>query len=308
MIINSFMDKIDYSSLLEFLASKKSVDDRSLNKNVWDAMLKNLKQIGHPEIIEIGSGTGTMLTRLLDTGPPYFSAYTAVDRDPLLISESKKNAEKWALKNKAVYTHDLLRLEGAEIKLDFVTGDIENFLERNAIKKSHDLLIANAFLDLVNIPEILPGLFGTLTGKGMFYFSINYDGRTDIEPVIDKELDAEIIELYHKTVDQRLIKGVKCCTRYSGLLLFNEIIKNKGVIVEVGSSDWCVFPRDNKYRFREDYFLHYIIDTIENALYNEPSLSREILLQWINKRHQQIDRGELIFITHQLDLFGHIRD
>ena len=109
-------------------------------------------------------------------------------------------------------------------------------------------------------------------------------------------------------MDQRIINGVECCTRYSGLLLFREIVKNKGIVLEAGSSDWCVFPYENQYRFTEGYFLHYIISTIKNALGNEPSLSAEILDEWTNKRHQQVDRGELVFITHQLDLFGKIKN
>ena len=302
------MSKNEYNSLIEFLAAKKSVDDRSLNKNVWDAMLKNLAQIRHPQIIEIGSGTGTMLTRLLEAVPPNFTAYTAIDREQQLINESRKNLEKWAFENNASYTDNILTTESGKIIVDFVTDDIDNFLEKNGDKKGYDLLIANAFLDLVDIPRILPGLFGIIKPGGMFYFSINYDGRTDIEPVIDQELDAKIIELYHKTMDQRVINGIKCCTRYSGLLLFREIVNNKGMVMEAGSSDWCVFPYENKYRFNEGYFLHYIISTIKNALCNEPSLSAEMLDEWITRRHQQVDRGELVFITHQLDFFGKIRD
>ena len=298
------MYKNEYSSLVEFLAAKKSVDDRSLNRIVWDAMLNNLKQIRHPHIIEIGSGTGAMLTRLLDSVPNNFQVYTAIDRDPVLMNESRKNIMKWASENSADFRDNILTTERGNIKLNFVTDDIENFLKENVNKKGYDLLIANAFLDLVNIPEVLPGLFGMLKKGSLFYFSINYDGRTDIEPVIDQELDAKIIELYHKTMDQRIINGVKCCTRYSGLLLFREILKNKGMVMEAGSSDWCVFPFENKYRFSEGYFLHYIIGTIKNALHNDPSLSAEMLDEWITRRHQQVDRGELVFITHQLDLLG----
>jgi SAM-dependent methyltransferase len=300
------MDGNEYTSLVEFLAAKKSVDDRSLNKNVWDAMLKNLQGTGHAEIIEIGCGTGTMLTRLLDSAPPRFGSYTALDWEQVNINESRKNLEKWAIENNAVYKGNVLTTENGKIIIDFLTDDIDNFLKRGD-KKDYDLVIANAFLDLVNIPEILPGLFGILKKGGMYYFSINYDGRTDIEPVIDQELDAEIIELYHKTMDQRIINGVACCTRYSALLLFREILKNRGMVMEAGSSDWCVFPYENGYRFSEDYFLHYIISTIQHALQNEPSLSAEILDGWTNKRHQQVDRGELALITHQMDFFGNTR-
>jgi SAM-dependent methyltransferase len=302
------MSKNEYSSLVEFLAAKKSVDDRALNKNVWNAMIQNLAQIRHPQIIEIGSGTGTMLTRLLDTVPPNFTTYTAIDREQLLINESRKNLGKWASVNNAVYRDNILTLESGKILVDFVTEDIDTFLKKKGDRKGYDLLIANAFLDLVDIPGILPRLFGILKAGGMFYFSINYDGRTDIEPVIDPELDLKIIELYHKTMDQRIINGVTCCSRHSGLLLSREIVKNKGILLEVGGSDWCVFPSENKYRLEEGYFLHYIINTIKNALCNEPSLSAKVLDEWINKRHKQVDRGELAFIAHQLDFFGKVKD
>jgi len=30
--------------------------------------------------------------------------------------------------------------------------------------------------------------------------------------------------------------------------------------------------------------------------------------EWINERHAQIDRHELIYIAHQLDFLGRVRD
>ena len=157
--------------MVEFLAAKKSVDDRSLNKSVWDAMLKNLSRNRASQVIEIGSGTGTMLTRMLDAVPPNFTAYTAIDREQVFINESRNNLEIWASENNAVYKDNILTTESSKkIIIDFVTDDIDTYLKRKGDKKEFDLLIANAFLDLVDIPGILPGLFGILRAGGMFYF------------------------------------------------------------------------------------------------------------------------------------------
>ena len=56
-------------------------------------------------------------------------------------------------------------------------------------------VIAHAFLDLLPMPESLPKLF-SLT-ENLAWLTVNFDGVTSLEPVIDPELDAKIERLYH---------------------------------------------------------------------------------------------------------------
>ena len=42
---------------------------------------------------------------------------------------------------------------------------------------------------------------------GLFYFSINFDGVTALEPQIDAHLDDEIMRLYHRSMDERVTGG-----------------------------------------------------------------------------------------------------
>lgn len=52
------------------------------------------------------------------------------------------------------------------------------------------------------------------------------------------------------------------------------------------------------------YFLHFIVATMEGALRHDLSLNQTLFGAWIATRHAQIDRGELIYIAHQLDFCG----
>ena len=68
-----------------------------------------------------------------------------------------------------------------------------------------DVLIAHAFLDLLPMPESLPKLL-SLTND-LAWLTINFDGMSVLQPVIDRALDEKIERLYHATMDTRLTGG-----------------------------------------------------------------------------------------------------
>jgi hypothetical protein len=71
-----------------------------------------------------------------------------------------------------------------------------------------------------------------------------------------------------------------------------------------------VHPVAGAYPADEAYFLHFIVHTMHGALHDDPAIADapgiEAFARWIAARHAQIDRGELIYIAHQLDFMGHI--
>ena len=55
------------ASFIRYLAAKRTVDDRALNRRVWDAMVSAAGG-GSPRVLEIGGGIGTMIQRVIDDG------------------------------------------------------------------------------------------------------------------------------------------------------------------------------------------------------------------------------------------------
>ena len=52
-----------------------------------------------------------------------------------------------------------------------------------------DAILGHAVLDLFDLQKLVPALFDLLPDRGLFYFTINFDGGTIFEPVIDQVLD-----------------------------------------------------------------------------------------------------------------------
>ena len=54
-----------------YLAAKKSVDDRALNRHVWHSLAQAMSAAvpdGPVQVLEIGAGIGTMVERLVEWG------------------------------------------------------------------------------------------------------------------------------------------------------------------------------------------------------------------------------------------------
>lgn len=269
-----------------YLAAKKTVDDRALNAHVWQTLRQNLPP--QPQILEIGAGIGTMVERLVEQQFISSANYTAIDNQPENIAAARQRQAHLPA--------------GIELTLEAI--DLFEFMEREQGGRQWDILIAHAFLDLMDIPATLPQLFKLLKPGGLFYFSINFDGVTTLEPTIDPALDAKIEQLYHQTMDERITDGQPSGDSRSGRHLFGQLKQAGAQILAAGSSDWVVFSGENGYPADEKYFLQFIVETMHQALVGHPALDPAQFAAWIAQRQAQIETGELVYIAHQLDFVG----
>lgn len=298
-------------SFTRYLAAKKSVDDRALNRQVLQVLGDTLGEITHDrrlKVLEIGAGIGTMIERMVDWGIFFEVELTAIDAEMENIDVGRQRLLHWAAQNGFRIVENGVELQFSsdrgEILVKLLAVDLFDFLEQYEGSKSWDLLIAHAFLDLVDVPDTLPRIFN-LAGDGrLFYFSINFDGLTILQPTIDREFDQQVLQIYHRTMEQRLRSGHQFGDQFTGRHLFEHIQQAGGHILASGSSDWVVHPGSTGYPEDESYFLHFIIHTIYQALENHPELDHQRFSRWIDQRHEQIDRLELVYIAHQLDYFG----
>ncbi len=274
-----------------YLSAKKTVDDRALNAHVWQTLRQNLP--AQPNILEVGAGIGTMAERLAEQQFISTAIYTAIDNQP---------------ENIATALQRLAPLPKT-IRLSLEAVDLFDFIQQKQGQQQWDVLIAHAFLDLMDVPATLPQLFSLLKPGGLFYFSINFDGVTTLEPTIDPALDAQIEQLYHQTMDERLTDGQPSGDSRSGRHMFSHLRQLGATILAAGSSDWVVFAQPNEhpaegYPADEKYFLQFIVETMHRALATHPALDQAQFARWIAQRQAQIEAGELVYIAHQLDFLG----
>jgi SAM-dependent methyltransferase len=317
-----------YTSFPRYLAAKKSVDDRALNQHVWDHLGQLLADkttrtttatVGTKplQVVEIGAGIGTMVERILERGLLTTATYTLVDAIAENIVEAKRRLPAWAkaagfsvqqdgadpaiinIARVATTTQPAIQLQ-----VHLITADCFDFAAQTAQQGAADLLITHAFLDLIDIPRSLPKLKAILKPTGLLYATINFDGNTILQPEIDRPFDNQIEAAYHATMDARITAGLPSGDSRTGRHLFGQLPNAGFTVLDAGASDWIVFAGRDGYPADESYFLHFIVDTMYGALCDHPTLDQTRLAAWIKKRHAQIERGDLVYIAHQLDFLA----
>lgn len=298
--------------LIDYLAAKKKIDDRSLSRNVWERLQRALADHEMQErlrVLEIGAGIGTMIERMA-AGPLMHrsSQYTAVDINPDCTRAARRRLSRWAQRlgfavirqNQASH---LLEAGDTRIRVDLKTGDA-HALVAEAAPHSWDLLLAHAFMDLVDIQSLLPGMMRLLKSGGLLFLSLNFDGDTVLLPEIAPDFDHRIIHRYHRSMDERIGGGRPAGVSLTGRRLLATLLRCKTEILAAGASDWIVYPRRRRYPAGESYFLHHIIHTIDEELAHHPEIDPDHFKAWIAKRHAQIEDGELVFMAKHIDVLA----
>src|SRR5258708_6963930 len=289
-------------SFPHYLLAKQTVDDRALNRVVLAALKANLPK-PPIRIIEVGAGIGNMLARLVSWDCITQAEYVHVDSlaenieyaaawIPRWAADSGLRSERGRSRELRVFdeSHDIhITLEQADV-FDFIAGG----------PAPADLLIAHAFLDLLPLPESMPKLL-ELT-KNLAWLTINFDGVTSFEPMLDAALDQQIERLYHQSMDTRTSGG----DSRSGRHLFSHLQNAGAKVLAAGASDWVVYPQDKGYVAEEAYFLYFILHFFEESLSNHTELDASAFARWLSERRAQVESGQLVYIAHQMDFLARV--
>jgi SAM-dependent methyltransferase len=282
----------------DYLAAKASVDDRALNHHVLSELRALLPPT--PRVLEVGAGLGTMVARLLDWGVLAAGDYTLLDVDPRLLRDSRQWLRDWAVAQhrRCEPLPDGLLI--GELRVHFVLAELGQYLDVGHGERA-DLLIANAVLDLIDVPTVLPALLRLLVPGGLYWFTINYDGETTLLP--EHASDGPILEAYHQDMDERVRYGRPAGESRTGRHLFGQLRAVGAPALFAGSSDWVVqAAADGTYPHDEAYFLDRILQTIGTALADRVPPAQ--LSEWLAQRERELAAGELVYIAHQLDFAG----
>ncbi len=274
---------------VSYLEAKRSIDDRSVNRRVWDAMVNAVSQSGPRSlrIAEVGAGTGTMIDRMREWG--FFASAKRAGR--------VVTYHAWEVSPDS--TKRLSERLAASPEIDSWNVFTHNVLDDAYGEAPYDLVVAHAVMDLFRPHEAVGMLTRLLAEDGVVYASIIFDGATFIEPVADQRVDAEVLRLYHRSMGGGFARAHLSALRDRGFSF-----------AEVGGSDWIVPPRGDEAREDEQILLGTILDMVEESVGSllergvDTSLDRESFQWWIAQRREQVERGELLFIAHQLDLLA----
>ena len=311
------MDSDPRSPFVRYLSAKRSVDDRALSRPVLDALRARVVPgpANRPlRVLELGAGNATMVARMVAWGLLGRADYVAVNADAGAVADGVAAVPTWAgalaLRAEqagASGSARRARVTGGaadrsiDLAVEIVHADLFGF---NPGPERFDLVVANQFLDLVNVPSVLPLLWRWVRPGGAFWFTNNYDGETILEPAIAPALEARVFSLYHRSMDERVVAGRPSGDSRCGRHLFGHLPASGAELVAAGSSDSVVHPVGGRYPRDEAVFLHHILDIIEAELGGHAELDAADFAGWLAARRTQVDGAALSYVAHQLDFFG----
>lgn len=283
-------------STVRYLKAKAAVDDDALNARVYDALAQGINDMERPlRVIELGAGVGSTFRRLFERGLLSDGEYVMVDHESESLAEASQTVD------------GVLGSSGrAELSVDSVVADAIAYLQEHAeAGRFADVIIAQALVDLLNVPEFLEAAAKALRPGGLLYLPITLDGENVFEPITNAVLNARVVDSYHRTMDERRTQnGLPTGGRRAGRALLREIPQTGLEIAAAGSSNWVVYPQDGSYPQDVAYFLHHIINFVWEALNEHAIVFNVGLEEWVAERHMQIEHGELAYIAQQLDVLA----
>ena len=292
-----------------YLRAKESIDERSFNIRVWEALLRAIRARGDAtvHVLEVGAGVGTTFRRFLSHIERQNVVYTMLDIEPGHLAYFEEHLEAWMkdLGFEGAPEHNGFVRAGQRVDVVVKLEDVRRFLTMPENTGGFDVLIAQAFLDLFDIDTFVPALMKLLVSNGLFYFPINFDGVTSFLPIIDDAEDACIEKRYHDSMDEKGASNQASRRSRTGRHLLSVLFNLNAQIISAGGSDWIVMADTHRrYAADEAYFLAQILHFVENELENFEGLEQSTVERWMAKRYAQLEAGELIYMAHQLDVAG----
>ncbi|MCU0686230.1 MAG: class I SAM-dependent methyltransferase [Polyangiaceae bacterium] len=297
-----------------YLLSKQTVDDRAIDRNVLERFAHELRaprgsDAGVPKVLELGAGLGTMVTRLCDWGVLTEAEYTLLDENEAGFAAARERMRAWAANRGLTTVADgprgAQRFEGGGTRLtvDYRASELDAYLDANQGER-FDVISAHAFLDLVDVPRVLPQLWRLARPGALFWFSTNFDGETTFLP--EDEHDEAVLSLYHRSMGEHRRGGRPVGDSRAGRRLFGHLAASGAETLAAGSSDAVVFAQGGRYPADEAYFVAHILEIVRAELASRPELAPGSLEAWVARRRRQLEAGELVYLAHQLDFAGRV--
>jgi SAM-dependent methyltransferase len=302
-----------------YLEAKFAIDSASLNASLYARFRNHLRNTVDPRVLDLGTGTGAMLRRILELELPGQVQLVGLDQEQQNLAAGVDRIEQALLdrgyrignnRQSGEVRSILGKKVGSEIRIEFLRGDL---LDTGTTGKLEpfDCITAHAFMDLMPLKRTVAVIRGLLKADGVFYSTLNYDGLTVLLPEYEDEgFEGRLLRIYNRSMEHRRNRGRKTGGALSGRRLYRSLLEGGFAILGVGSSDWNVFPSGAANDEEQKLFLTAILSMIEvearrhNASGADPNVDAKLLAKWYADRLEEVQNHSLSLIVHQLDLFA----
>jgi SAM-dependent methyltransferase len=318
-VAESWLQPVDFPTYLE---AKIAVDDESLNPRLLRRVRRRVRRLGAAQLLDVGTGTGAMLRRLLRFLPQPPDGGTAlfgldVERRSLEMAaaglRSDLNESGFSLREAptpeviSISTRGTGGRQGPRVEL-VLGGLLDPRLSDRLGGSSFDLVSAHAVLDLLPLEQALDAIRRLLRPGGLLYATLNYDGLTTlIPPYRDPELEIRLLERYERSMEERREDGLLTGGRFSGRRLCGCLPGLGYTILGAGTSDWVVFPGRRGHSPGHRLFLRALLTFMAGEALAAEGLPRAGVEGWYRERLEAVEAGTLSLVAHQLDVLAEVR-
>lgn len=295
-------DSIPFS---DYLDAKFALDERSLNVEVRSLLAARLRGRTRLNCLDVGSGTGAMIRRLLraHTIPEMLITVLDCDRGMLDTARRRISSTLQQMRMSVDENGSAIRGDsiGRSVVIDFVACRLSEF---SSPAFRYDLVTAHSFMDLVPIVPALERFAQWLAPEGLLYATLNYDGVTALYPqFVDHEFERLLLATYDASMDERRVDGEITGGSRSGSRLLGALFDLGWTALAYGSSDWSLAPVAGQYVDRDKVCVQALLDFIrrEGERFN---LAADDLCRWATDRASLLARERLGMVVHQLDILA----
>jgi SAM-dependent methyltransferase len=270
-----------------YLHAKESVDQRARSRRVRDRLLAALPEA--PSVVDLGCGTAVTVSNLRRWGVER-GRYRGIDAAAPIVAHARATRPAICRRAGAAVTRDSQGWRVDDLDCRLRVGDALALVDEQ-FPDGADLVVAQAFLDLVDLDHALATVRDALVPDGVLYAPITFDGVSCFQP--DHPDDEAVERAYHAAINAEPGRDSR-----AGRHLLDRL--REGDLLAVDSADWIVRPRDGAYPADERYFLSRILSFVGDALAGAAVDGTD----WLATRRAQLEAGELTYVAHQYDLLA----
>lgn len=295
-------DSIPFS---DYLDAKFALDERSLNSEVRSLLAARLRGRTRLNCLDVGSGTGAMVRRLLRAHaiPEMLITVLDCDRDMLETARRRVSSTLQQMRMTVDENGSAIRGDsiGRSVVIDFVACRLSEF---SSPAFRYDLVTAHSFMDLVPIVPTLQRFSQWLAPEGLLYATLNYDGVTALyPPFVDQEFERSLLTAYDASMDQRRVDGEMTGGSHSGSRLVAALFDLGWNMLAYGPSDWSLTPVAGQYVDRDKVCVQALLDFIRREAERQ-NLDADDLCLWTVDRAKLLAAERLGLVVHQLDILA----